>query len=141
MIYGDTVQETRQMFFTSWDKYLQRKPLSPLENQIAQVILTHPEYHQVFENKEKFQNQAYTPELADPNPFLHMGLHLAVQDQVTTDRPVGIHAIYKKLIDKYKDPLKVEHLIMEQLAECLWLAQKNNLAPDETNYLQLLVNL
>ncbi|PWY55761.1 DUF1841 domain-containing protein [Legionella qingyii] len=141
MFYGDTIQETRQMFFSSWEKYQQKQLLSPLENQIVQVILAHPEYHKILENQNKFQQQSYFPESGQPNPFLHMGLHLAIREQITTDRPAGINAIYKNLIKKYNDSLAVEHLMMEQLAECLWLSQKNNIPPDEHQYLQTLTNL
>lgn len=141
MFYGDTIQETRQMYFSSWLKYQQKQLLSPLENEIVQVILAHPEYHKIFENQEKFQQQSYFPESGEQNPFLHMGLHLAIREQVMTDRPVGIHAIYQSLIKKYADSLMVEHLMMEQLAECLWLSQKNNRPPDELQYLQALGSL
>jgi hypothetical protein len=141
MFYGDTIQETRQLFFTSWDKYLHKKNLLSLENDIVQVILAHPEYHNIIENTNKFQQHTYYPELGETNPFLHMGLHLAVREQVATDRPVGIKTVYNILIKKYSDPLIVEHLIMDQLAECLWLSQKNNLPPDEQLYLNTLTNL
>ncbi|CAM4384581.1 MAG: hypothetical protein LEGION0403_FIIPPAGN_00739 [Legionella sp.] len=138
MFYGDTIQETRQMFFNSWEKYQQKKPLTPLENEIVQVILAHPEYHKTIENQNKFQQQSYYPELGETNPFLHMGLHLGIREQITTDRPTGINAIYQLLLKKYTDPLAVEHLMMEQLAECLWRSQKNNLPPDELGYLATL---
>lgn len=141
MFYGDTVQEARQMFFSSWEKYQQNKPLLPLENEIVQVILAHPEYHNLLANQSQFQQQSYFPELGETNPFLHMGLHLALREQVATDRPAGINQIYKSLLKKYADSLAVEHLMMEQLAECLWLAQKNNLPPDEHHYLNILRNL
>lgn len=138
MFYGDTIQDTRQMFFNSWEKYQHKKPLTPLENEIVQVILVHPEYHKILEQSTKFQEHAYYPELGESNPFLHMGLHLAIREQIGTDRPVGISAIYNKLLQKFKDPLAVEHLIMDQLAECLWLSQKNNLPPNEQYYLDAL---
>ncbi|WP_131795663.1 DUF1841 family protein [Fluoribacter gormanii] len=141
MFYGDTIQETRQMFFSSWEKFQQKKLLSPLENQIVQVILAHPEYHKMLENQDKFEQQSYFPESGQPNPFLHMGLHLAIREQIATDRPAGISAIFKNLINKYNDSLTVEHLMMEQLAECLWLSQKNNIPPDEHQYLQILASL
>ncbi|WP_454781446.1 DUF1841 family protein [Legionella sp. WA2022007384] len=141
MFYGDTIQDTRQMFFSSWEKYQHKKLLSPLENQIVQVILAHPEYHKMLENQNKFQQQSYFAEAGAPNPFLHMGLHLAIREQIATDRPAGISTIFQNLINKYHDPLTVEHLMMEQLAECLWLSQKNNRPPDETNYLQILEGL
>ncbi|MFJ1268792.1 DUF1841 family protein [Legionella lytica] len=138
MFYGETIQETRQMFYNSWEKYQQKKPLTSLENEIVQVILAHPEYHQTVENQNKFQQQSYYPELGETNPFLHMGLHLGIREQIATDRPAGINAIYQLLLKKYADPLAVEHLMMEQLAECLWRSQKNNLPPDEQNYLATL---
>ncbi|RUR20534.1 DUF1841 family protein [Legionella sp. km535] len=138
MLYGDTIQDTRQMFFSSWNKYQQKQLLSPLENEIVQVILVHPEYHKILEQSSKFQEQAYYPELGETNPFLHMGLHLAVREQISTDRPAGIRAVYHALVKKYKDTLAVEHLIMEQLAECLWSSQKNNMPPDEQHYLNAL---
>jgi hypothetical protein len=133
--------DTRQMFFSSWEKYTQNKPLLPLEQEIVQVILDHPEYHTVLDHQKQYQQQVYFPELGETNPFLHMGLHLAIREQVATNRPQGINKLYKKLIQKYKDSLTVEHLMMEQLAECLWLSQKNNAQPDELSYLTQLENL
>ncbi len=129
------------MFFLSWEKYQHKKLLSPLENEIVQVILAHPEYHKILENQDKFQQQSYFPESGAPNPFLHMGLHLAIREQIATDRPAGISVIYRNLINKYNDSFAVEHLMMEQLAEYLWLSQKNNVPPDENHYLHTLAGL
>lgn len=138
MFYGETIQETRQIFFTSWEKYQQKKPLLPLEHEIVQVILAHPEYHSYLANPGKYHEHSYYPEFGETNPFLHMGLHLAIREQIATNRPTGIEDAYSKLIKKHSDPLHVEHLMMEQLAECLWLSQKNNQPPDETKYLNAL---
>lgn len=138
MFYGDTIEDTRQMFFTSWEKFQRKQPLLPIEEAIAQVILAHPEYHKIIENHEQSKGHTYYPEFGETNPFLHMGLHIAVREQVATNRPHGIHAIYLDLMEKYKDPLAIEHLMMDQLAECLWLSQKNNVAPDENLYLESL---
>lgn len=141
MFYGETIQETRQIFFTSWEKYQQKKSLLPLEHEIVQVILAHPEYHYFIENPEKFHEHIYYPEFGETNPFLHMGLHLAIREQIATNRPTGIEKTYQKLIKKFSDPLQVEHMMMEQLAECLWLSQKNNQPPDEHQYLNTLEEL
>ena len=140
MFYGNEVQDTRQMFFNSWQKYLQKQPLLPLEQQIVAVIIDHPEYQAIFE-KSGYKDQAYFPELGQTNPFLHMGLHLAIRDQTSTDRPAGISQVYKKLLKKYADQLAVEHLMMDSLAECLWQAQRDNKAPDEKKYLSTLKQL
>lgn len=144
MFYGDNVQDTRQLFFLSWSKYRQKQSLSPLEHQIVDVIIQHPEYQRVLESTSYVQDHAYFPELGATNPFLHMGLHLAIRDQIATDRPAGIKEIYLQLLKKHADIMVVEHLIMDNLAECLWQAQRNQTLPDENKYLhtcrQLLPN-
>ncbi len=70
-----------------------------------------------------------------------MGLHLAIRDQVNTNRPAGIGQIYQKLMQKYADHLIVEHLMMDFLAECLWQAQRDSSTPDEKKYLTDLEHL
>ncbi len=134
MFYGDTPQDTRQLFLASWSKFKQKQPLQSLEQQIVDVILAHAEYHALLESPE-ILNSAYFPEFGETNPFLHMGLHLAIREQVATNRPHGIARIYQRLLDKHLDPLTVEHVLMDPLVECLWLAQRNQIMPDETSYL------
>jgi hypothetical protein len=136
MFYSDSPAETRRPFFESWKKYRERQPLLPLEQQIADVILAHPEYHALLENPENQAHFTLPPEA--PNPFLHMGLHLAIRDQVATNRPQGIATVWKQLLARTHDPLAAEHCIMEPLAECLWQAQRNNTLPDEGRYLEAL---
>lgn len=136
MFYGDSTQDTRQLFFSSWHKHRNKQVLSPLEKQIVDVIIDHPEYHALLETVMPHQDQAYFPELGQTNPFLHMGLHLAIRDQVATDRPVGMSSIYNQLLIKYIDNLTVEHLLIEPLAECLWQAQRNQVMVDEVGYIR-----
>lgn len=135
MFYGNNVQDTRQMFFSSWKKYRQKQPLQPLEQQLVAVIIDHPEYQAMLESPGEQYDQTYFPELGQTNPFLHMGLHLAIREQVATDRPQGISQVYTHLLKKYSDSLIVEHLMMDSLAECLWEAQRENRVPDEKKYL------
>lgn len=105
------------------------------------VIIDHPEYQALLENPSKQLDQAYFPELGQTNPFLHMGLHLAIRDQISTDRPEGITQVYNNLLQKYYDTLVVEHLMMDSLAECLWKAQRDRSPPDEKQYLATLNQL
>lgn len=135
MFYGDSTQDTRQLFFSSWHKHRHSELLSPLEKQLVDVIIDHPEYHALLEAVTPHRDQAYFPELGQTNPFLHMGLHLAIRDQVATDRPVGMSAIYKQLLIKYVSHLTVEHMLLEPLAEALWQAQRNQCMIDEAGYI------
>jgi len=141
MFYNDSVQNTRQIFFSSWQKYRQKQPLLPLEQQIVDVVIGHPEYQLALERGNAENAQAYFPEMGQTNPFLHMCLHLAIRDQIATDRPPGITKLYQQLLAKYNDEFIIEHLLMEHLAECLWQAQKNQSMPDETSYLNACMTL
>jgi len=140
MFYGDNVQDTRQVFFSSWEKYRLKQPLLPLEQQIVSVIIAHPEYHRMLENKYAME-QSYFPEMGQTNPFLHMGLHLAVRDQIATDRPIGISQLYKQLLIRFGDELTAEHKMIDCLAEYLWQAQRAQQPPDEINYFNKLSDL
>ena len=135
MLYGDNVQDTRALFFSSWKKYKHRQPLLALEQQLVDVILMHPEYQAMLEKNPKHPESFYS-ELGQTNPFLHMGLHLAIRDQVMTDRPSGITDVYQTLMAQHHDVSTVEHLLMEHLGECLWLANQNQCMPDEAAYLR-----
>jgi hypothetical protein len=73
--------------------------------------------------------------------FLHINLHLALKDQLSINQPIGINQIYQDLIKKYKDLHEVEHLMMECIAEMIYISQKNNTEIDEDAYLNNLKNL
>ena len=139
MIFGQNRDELRKMYADAWQKRLNELPMSPLESQIAGVIAEHPEYHEIF--SEGYQQREWRPEDGQSNPFLHMGLHLAIREQVATDRPTGIRAEHQRLCLNAGDAHDAEHRMIEALAESLWEAQRNNAPPDETLYLERLRRL
>lgn len=141
MLFGNNVQDTRQLFYTSWQKYRLGQPLTGLEQQLVNVIIDHPEYHGMFEKNDAQNEQAWFPEMGETNPFLHLGLHLAIRDQVATNSPQGFTKLFQQLLVQYQDKLLVEHKIMECLAESLWQAQRNGQAPDETLYVNAVSRL
>lgn len=124
------------MYADAWRKSQDGQVLSPLEAQIAKVIEDHPEYHA--DLGDEALDASFTPSEGKTNPFLHMGLHLAVRDQVATDRPSGISYIFQKLVKKYSNPHESEHRMLDCLAETLWEAQNQNAPPDEQKYLERL---
>ena len=139
MIFGQDRNELRQMYFDAWRKSRYGELLSPLEAQIATVIEDHPEY-QAMMNDEQLDT-AFTPEGEETNPFLHMGLHLAVREQVATDRPPGIAALFNTILVKTGNSHDTEHKVLDCLAETLWEAQSGNVMPDEQAYLERLRRL
>ena len=132
--------EVRQMYLAVWHKLQQKMPLEPMEALIADVIEIHPEYHSLLETGDDVRQQEFTPEQGQTNPFLHMGMHIALREQVSVDRPPGVKAIHRKLVTQ-KGQHEAEHDMMECLGQSLWSAQRNNQLPDESAYLDCLKKL
>src|ERR1700730_4642543 len=133
---GQNRDQMRRMYLDAWRKFTARAPLEPLEAQLAAVIAEHPEYVTWLESGENALTAEFTPEAGRQNPFLHMGLHLAIREQVATDRPAGIAEVHQKLSARLGDPHAAEHAMLEALAEALWDAQRNGRPPDEQAYLE-----
>ena len=135
---GQNREQLRRMYLDTWRKYTNRAPLEPLEAQVAAVIAEHPEYVQWLESGDEALAAEFTPDSGRQNPFLHMGLHLAIREQAATNRPAGIADIHEKLTKRMGDAHAAEHAMLEPLAEALWEAQRNGRAPDELAYLEKL---
>ena len=80
-----------------WQKHLARLPLTPLESLITDVIVAHPEYQILVADTQSVLAFEANAEGSAENPFLHMGLHLAVNEQLSIDRPPGIRTLYQHL--------------------------------------------
>ncbi len=139
-MFGQNRQQLRQMYHDVWQKSQANESLSALESMVAQVIKEHPEYHKIFNSDASLQ-QEYFVEDGQTNPFLHMGLHISLHEQISTDRPAGIRQAYQKLQAKFANAHETEHQMMECLTESLWLAQRNNQPPSESDYLAALKKL
>lgn len=137
-MFGQDRTELRQMFFTAWKKYQNKQLMEPLEAVVAKIIELHPEYHALLENQTAELDKDYTPEMGQTNPFLHMAMHISIQEQLSTKRPTGIEQLHQSMLKKNKDPHETEHLMMECLGKMLWEAQSQNRMPDENNYLNCL---
>lgn len=126
------------MYTEAWRKRCEGVPMEPLEDQIATVIEQHPEYLPSVETNGEAIEHEYRPEDGQSNPFLHMGMHLAVREQVATDRPAGIREIHRRLSIRLGDHHEAEHRMIECLGEALWSSQRSGLPPNEAAYLDAL---
>lgn len=134
MLFGQDRSELRQMYVEAWRKARGDELLSPLEAQIAAVIEDHPEYREYLDDDAA--EREFSPEAGQANPFLHMGLHLTLRDQVKTDRPPGMRAAHARIRARCNDDHEAEHRIIDCLAETLWEAQNRNEIPDEKRYVE-----
>lgn len=141
MLFGNDRNQLRGLYFETWRKYESGLPLEPLEKQIAAVILQHPEYQIYLEDYEGALAKDFLPEMGETNPFLHMGLHIAINEQISTNRPPGVSGIHRQLQLRCGSAHEAEHQMIECLAESLWEAQRDGRAPDENSYLERLKKL
>lgn len=131
-----TREQLRQSYSEAWRKHLARSALTPLEAMITDVIGAHPEYQAIVGDTDAMM--AFEPSISGgENPFLHMGLHLAVREQVSIDRPPGVRELLRRLQARHGDLHRAEHVLMEALAEALSQAQRAGRPPDEAYYLTL----
>lgn len=137
MLFSNEREYIRQAYVEAWRKQQAGEPLDPLQRLIASVVQMHPEYQPLLERGDTDFEQG--PDQS--NPFLHMGLHIAILEQVQTDRPEGIRAVYQKLVSAQGDAHQAEHGMMMCLEQALWRAQQTNQMPDEQQYLENLRRL
>lgn len=133
--------QMRRTYMDSWQKAKNGQPLEGHERMIAEVVSIHPEYHRLLEAGEAGVAAEFTPEQGESNPYLHMGLHLALREQLATNRPEGILEIYQRLLKREDNTHKVEHLMQECLAELMWQQMQQNRTADEKDYLSCLQRL
>ena len=134
MPYGSDRDDLRRAWAAAWSKSRTGQALEPLERLLCEVIAEHPEYHAALESPDALERE-FPPEAGRSNPFLHMGLHVAIREQLATDRPPGVRALYAALAPRFADAHRLEHALMECLAETLWDAQREGGVPDEARYL------
>jgi len=141
MLFGQNRDQLRRFYIEAWRKFQKKEPLQPLEAMIAEVVALHPEYHALLGDEEKAIGQDFSAENGQTNPFMHMGMHLGLREQLTTRRPAGIDAIYDKLVKRLGDPHEAEHHMIECLGQAMWQAQQSGVPPSEENYLECLKRL
>ena len=137
-MFNPSREEARQFFFETWRKYKQREILSAMEDIALNTILLHPEYQAILEDPERYQEKDFFPEMGDTNPFLHMGMHIAIQEQLSIDQPEGIRQRFQRLLERTRDEHIAVHQIMECLAEMIWQAQRNQSEMDASVYFDCL---
>ncbi len=135
-MFNPTRDQVRDFFFATWRKYRASEPLEGLETIALEVALQHPEYHPVLDDPERYREQAYFPEHGETNPFLHMSLHLAFEEQLSIDQPAGVVARFAGLLERAGDRHAALHQAVDCLAEMVWRAQRDAAPPDANAYLE-----
>jgi hypothetical protein len=131
-VFNPTRDQVRETFFAAWRRYRGGEPLVGIDAMAVDVILAHPEYHAILDYPERHRDRDYRDE---GNPFLHMSLHMALEEQLSIDQPPGIAARFAELLRRTGERHEALHEAIECLAETIWRAQRNNAPPDGDAYL------
>jgi hypothetical protein len=137
-MFNPSRDQARQFFFDAWRQYRDGQPLEGLATVAVEVMLLHPEYHHVLDDPDRFRDHDYTPEDGQTNPFLHLGLHVAIEEQLAIDQPPGISAEFERLLARRGDRHDALHAVLECLGEVVWRAQAARALPDGEAYLECL---
>ena len=136
-MFSPTRDEVRLFFCDTWTKYRRGAALTGLEQTALSILLLHPEYQKLLEDGEDSLARDYSPASGTLNPFLHLSLHLAIEEQLSIDQPAGIRACYERLVARGSEH-DAKHDVLECLGETMWEAQRTGRAPDEHAYLACL---
>lgn len=137
-MFAPSREQVRQFFFDTWAKYRTGAALQGLETIALGVIMLHPEYHAVLEAPESSAGREYTPDMGQTNPFLHLSLHLAIEEQLSIDQPAGIRAAFDAVLRKSGSRHDALHAALDCLGEMVWKSQRDHAAPDAHAYLECL---
>ncbi|HXF44942.1 MAG TPA: DUF1841 family protein [Burkholderiaceae bacterium] len=129
-MFNPSRDEVRQFFCDTWRKHQSAELLLPIEAAALKWILVHPEYHELLADPQRALAEEYTVERGTTNPFLHLSMHLALDEQVSIDQPPGIRAAFARLAARAGDEHEAAHEAMECLGRIVWEAQRGVLPAD-----------
>jgi len=135
-MFQPSQQDVRRFFCATWAKQRQSLPLIPMEAIAAGWIDAHPEYHGDLADEAAALAAVYTVDDGRTNPFLHLSMHLTIEEQCSIDQPSGIRQAVELLAARRGSLHDAHHEVMECLGEMIWASQRSGLPPDGLAYLE-----
>ncbi len=135
-MFNPSRDQARAFLFDTWEKHRSGAPLTPLETTALAILLEHPEYRAVLEDRSRYLDRDWHPEGGETNPFLHLAMHLAIEEQISIDQPPGIRAAVEALARRLDSTHEARHEVMDCLAEMIWQSQRHGAAFDNAVYLE-----
>lgn len=137
-MFNPSRDDVRRFFCDAWRKHGESLPLTPLEAIAADWIGRHPEYHALLSDPQAALSAEFPPEAGRSNPFLHLGLHLSLVEQLQIDQPPGLRDAFQALLRSSNDEHEAAHRAIDALAETIWEAQRDRSTPSNERYLERL---
>ena len=132
-MFDPSRDQARQFFIDAWTKHRDGSVLTPMESLFVGIAALHPEYQRFLEDPEAIDRD-FSPEDGQINPFLHLSLHLAVEEQLSIDQPPGLKPAFAQLQLRLGNRHDALHEVLECLGETLWRAQRDRQPPDGAAY-------
>ena len=129
-MFNPTRDDVRRFFCETWAKHRASQVLMPIEATALRWIELHPEYHALLADPDQALVEDFTVERGVTNPFLHLSMHLALDEQLSIDQPAGIRATFARLAARAGGEHPAAHEAMECLGEVIWQAQRSSLPQD-----------
>lgn len=136
-MFNPSRDQARQFLIDAWQKHRQAMPATEMELLAADLIDLHPEYHTLLEAGDALTRE-WTPADGETNPFLHLSLHLAIEEQLAINQPTGITPLFNQLLARHNDRHAALHAVLDCLGETMWRAQRNAQPLDSNAYLDCL---
>ena len=163
-MFQPSQHDVRRFFCETYARLRQGMPLDPMQAKAATWVDAHPEYHADLADLEAALAAVYTVEDGRTNPFLHLSMHLSIDEQCAIDQPTGIRQAVELLARRHLGATTraaaaatghltgirqavqllaarrgtlhdAHHEVMECLGEMIWASQRSGLPPDGHAYL------
>lgn len=135
-MFQPSQNDVRRFFCAAYRHQRDGQPLTPMDALAARWIGEHPEYHADLADEAAALAAVYTVEEGRTNPFLHLSMHLSIQEQCGIDQPQGIRQAVQLLAGRLGSLHAAHHEVMECLGEMIWTSQRSGLPPDGLAYLE-----
>ncbi|WP_372716023.1 DUF1841 family protein [Immundisolibacter sp.] len=139
-MFGQDRDSLRAAYAGAWQRHLERLPLDLQQQRIVDVLTMHPEYQALMMDPAALARD-FDGSGGVTNPYLHMGLHVAIREQLGTGLPPEATQAHARLASRLGDRHAAEHCLIDCLAQTLWQAQRDGREPDFEQYREALRGL
>jgi hypothetical protein len=134
-MFQPSQNDVRRFFCAAYARQRDGLPMAPMDAIAARWIAEHPEYHADLADEAAALAAVYTVEEGRTNPFLHLSMHLSIEEQCSIDQPTGIRQAVELLAARRGSMHQAHHEVMECLGEMIWASQRSGMPPDGHAYL------
>ncbi|MFH0793348.1 MAG: DUF1841 family protein [bacterium] len=106
---------SRDPYIKIWRRLQNGEPLDSTEDALAaEVMKAHTEFHAIWNSPDDYRDyDFYAAE--EPNPFLHVALHVTIETQLRTGDPPSTRRYAEKRLAQGADAHQVAHELGEVL--------------------------